>query len=274
MAARAGISRAQPAGVLGAARVPRRSRPLEGDAVLVVTLTSDFGEGSPYVAALKAAVLASCPDAVLVDVTHSLEPFAIDSASFVLWAGTRHFEPGSVHLAVVDPGVGTARRALALSADGRFYVGPDNGLFAVVVEEAQSISAVELQRPPGASPTFEGRDLFAPSAARLSRGEALESLGSKVEISALAPAVASGPRVVWVDRFGNLVLSLRPPVRPLRLGGVLVEELARTFGEAPPGIPFCYEGSMGRLEIGVRNGRADSVIGVGVGARVEDSETS
>lgn len=222
-------------------------------------------------AALKAAVLRGCPTATLVDVSHSLEPFAIDPASFVLWAGTRHFDATSVHLAVVDPGVGTARRALALEAAGRFYLGPDNGLFSIVLEEAAGIvSAVELARPEGASATFEGRDVFAPAAGRLAAGATLADLGRPLEVAGLAPAPASHPRVVWVDRFGNLVLSLRPPARPLRVGTAEVRFVSRTFGEAPAGTAFCYQGSMGRLEIGVRQGRADAILGVAAGAPVEE----
>ena len=189
----------------------------------------------------------------------------------MLWAGTRHFDAGSVHLAVVDPGVGTARGRVALQAGGRFYVGPDNGLFSVVLEEAASAgtSAVELPLPAIASATFEGRDVFAPAAGRLAARGALESLGASLDAASLVRLPEAGPRVVWVDRFGNLVLSLRPPARPVWVGGRLVSTVARTFGEAPPGEPFCYEGSMGRLEIGVRQGRADEVLGVSSGAPVE-----
>jgi S-adenosylmethionine hydrolase len=102
----------------------------------LVTLTSDFGEGSPYVAAMKAVLLAGSPATTLVDVSHTVPPFDVVSGAFVLWAGARNFGPGAVHLAVVDPGVGTARRAVAFSLGGSFYVGPDNGLFGLVVSEA------------------------------------------------------------------------------------------------------------------------------------------
>ncbi len=221
---------------------------------------------------MKAAILAECPGATLVDVSHSLEPFAFDPASFVLWAATRHFAPGSVHLAVVDPGVGTARRAVALAAAGRFYVGPDNGLFSVVLESAgASTRAVELPRPGAASATFEGRDVFAPAAGRLAAGAGLDSLGPPVEPAGLVRLPDSGPRVVWVDRFGNLVLSLRPPARALRVGGVPVTHVARTFEEAPDEVPFCYVGSMGRLEVAVKRGRADGLLRARAGTPVEDS---
>lgn len=221
-------------------------------------------------AAMKAAVLRACPEARLVDVSHALQPFAIDPASFVLWAGTRHFGVRSVHLAVVDPGVGGDRRRIAVGVDGRIYVGPDNGLFSVVLEEASSEPvAVELARPAGASATFEGRDVFAPAAGRLAAGAALDDLGARIDPDGLV-RLEGEPRVVWVDGFGNLVLSLRPPARPVRVGSRAVEAVARTFAEAPAGTPFVYEGSMGRLEVGVREGHADAALRAGAGTAVEE----
>src|SRR6266849_3309691 len=143
----------------------------------LVTFTSDFGTGSPLVAAMKAMVLAGCPHATLVDVSHEVPHFDVFAGAFMLFAGTRHFGPASVHLAVVDPGVGSARRRLAIRAGGRFYVGPDNGLFGIVIEEVGMQQAVELAPMPGGAPTFEGRDVFAPAAAALASGVPLESLG-------------------------------------------------------------------------------------------------
>ena len=131
----------------------------------VVTFTSDFGSGSPLVAAMKGVVLAGCPHAVLVDVSHEVPRFDVSAGAFMLFAGTRHFPAGSVHLVVVDPGVGSARRRLALRAGGLYYVGPDNGLFAIVIEEVGLQKAVELAPRSGGAPTFEGRDVFAPAAA-------------------------------------------------------------------------------------------------------------
>ena len=244
---------------------------MEGAPLLVVTLTSDFGAGSPYVAAMKAAVLRACPDAQLVDVSHSIEPFAVDSAAFVLWAGTRHFGVRSVHLAVVDPGVGGERRRVALAVDGRFYVGPDNGLLSVVLDEASSQpQAAELAVPTGASATFEGRDVFAPAAGRLAAGAPLRELGRLINPDSLL-RLEQEPHVVWVDGFGNLVLNLQPPVRPLNVGGREVTATARTYSEAEPGVPFVYEGSMGRLEVAVREGRADQMLGARAGTRVGET---
>ena len=234
----------------------------------IVTLTSDFGTGSPYVAAMKAAVLAACPEATLVDVSHSVPAFDIRSAAFVLWAGTRHFGPGAVHLAVVDPGVGTARRPLALRAGDSWYVGPDNGLFGRVLAETErgATEAVELARPEGASATFEGRDVFAPAAGALAAGRPPDELGRPV--APPPPPPETEPVVLWVDAFGNLITSLRPPVAGVRIGAATVERSARTFGEAEPGTLFFYTGSMGLVEVAMREERADALLGARPGTPV------
>ena len=236
----------------------------------LVTLTTDFGTGSPYVAAMKAVLLARCPDVAMVDVSHEIPPFDVLQGAFVLWAGTRHFEPGAVHLAVVDPGVGTSRRPIAVRLGGSWYVAPDNGLLGLVIAETSApiAAGVELARPAGASPTFEGRDVFAPAAAGLAAGAPPESLGSPLSSSPLG-LPARGSVVLWVDRFGNLVTSLKPPVAGIRVGGRPVTSSARTFGDAPARGPFFYVGSMGFVEVGVRRGRADAVLGAAPGTPVE-----
>jgi S-adenosylmethionine hydrolase len=219
---------------------------------------------------MKAALLSECPSAQLVDVSHSVPPFAIEAGAFVLWAGTRHFGPGSVHLAVVDPGVGGARRRLAVRAGGKLYVAPDNGLLDIVLGDADGFDAYELAPAEQAAPTFEGRDVFAPAAGQLAAGADPGELGERLDGSVLVRLPARAPHVVWVDAFGNLVLSVRPPARPLRIGGIEVAAVGRTFSEAPAGVPFCYVGSMGRLEVGVREGRADVALGATPGTAVEE----
>ncbi|MBO0701447.1 MAG: SAM-dependent chlorinase/fluorinase [Candidatus Dormibacteraeota bacterium] len=236
----------------------------------IVTVTSDFGEGSPYVSAMVGVMLARVPDARVTVLSSTVPPFDVLSGAVVLWAGTRHWPPAAVHLAVIDPGVGTSRRAVALRCGGSWYVGPDNGLFGLLVSETPGgVDEVwNLARPPGASATFEGRDVFAPAAAALAAGVPPAELGSPA-----APAVASlpgsGPRVLWVDHFGNLLTDLRSPPAALRLGTSVVEVHARTFGEAPPGTPFLYRGSMGFWEIGVREGRADRLLGARSGTPLQ-----
>jgi len=237
----------------------------------LITLTTDFGEGSPYVAAMKARLLEACPDATLVDVSHAVPPFDLLSGAFVLWAGTRHFPAGAVHLAVVDPGVGSERRAVAFALAGSWYVGPDNGLFGLVLSEAGGArveAAVRLDRPATASPTFEGRDVFAPAAGALAAGRPPESLGRPLA-GDLAALPASEPIVLWVDRFGNLVTSLRPPVAGVRINGHEVRTAASTFAEATPDRPFLYTGSMGFVEIAVREASAADRLDARAGTPIE-----
>src|SRR3981081_3790048 len=233
----------------------------------LVTFTSDFGSGSPLVAAMKAVVLAGCPHATLVDVSHEVPRFDVSAGAFMLFAGTRHFGPGSVHLAVVDPGVGSSRRRLAIRAGGRFYVGPDNGLFAIVLEEVGMQHAVELAPNPGGAPTFEGRDVFAPAAAALASGVPLESLGPPTDPPKMLEDAS--PRVLWTDGFGNLVTNLKPPARRMRINNHDVTVTATTYAEGRPNEPFVYIGSMGYLEVAVRDARADKLLGARPGMKVE-----
>jgi S-adenosylmethionine hydrolase len=216
---------------------------------------------------MKAVVLASCPQAQLVDVTHDVPAFDIAAGAFLLWAGTRDFAPGSVHLAVVDPGVGTARRRLAVRAGGAFYVAPDNGLLELVLQDHALEAAVIVEPLPGASRTFEGRDVFAPAAGSLAAGRPLEELGAPA--GELIRLPRQPPRVLWVDRFGNLLTSLKPPVAGVRVGRREVRVSAPTFGEAGSGEPFFYTGSLGYVEVGIREGRADEALSAQPGTPVE-----
>jgi len=216
---------------------------------------------------MKAMVLAGCPHAVLVDVSHEVPRFDVSAGSFMLFAGTRHFPGGSVHLAVVDPGVGSSRRRLIVQAGGRFYIGPDNGLFAIVIDEVGLQRTIELAPRPHGAPTFEGRDVFAPAAAALASGVPLESLGPPTDPPMVLPD--TGPRVLWVDGFGNLVTNLKPPARRMRIHNHDITATATTYSEGRPNEPFVYVGSMGYLEVAVRETRADKLLGARPGMKVE-----
>src|SRR4029077_9687395 len=193
--------------------------------------------------------------------------FDISAGAFMLFAGTRHFGAESVHLAVVDPGVGSSRGRLAIRAGGRFYVGPDNGLFAIVIDEVGLQDAVELAPRPHGAPTFEGRDVFAPAAAALASGIPLSSLGPPTDPPKMLSD--SSPRVLWTDGFGNLVTNLKPPVRRMRIHNHDITASATTYAEARPNEPFVSVGSMGYLELGVRESRADRLLGARAGMKVE-----
>jgi hypothetical protein len=216
---------------------------------------------------MKAMVLAGCPNAVLVDVSHEVPRFDVSAGAFMLFAGTRHFGAESVHLAVVDPGVGSSRRRLAIRAGGRFYVGPDNGLFAIVIDEVGMQEAVELAPRPHGAPTFEGRDVFAPAAAALAAGIPLSSLGPPTDPPKMLDDAS--PRVLWTDGFGNLVTNLKPPVRRMRIHNHDIVATATTYAEGRANEPFVYVGSMGYLEVAVRDARADKLLGARSGMKVE-----
>jgi S-adenosylmethionine hydrolase len=238
----------------------------------IITLTTDFGLRDPYIAAMKAVILGIAPTTHLVDVTHDVERHDVTEAALALEAVAPFFPAGSVHVAVVDPGVGTARRGIVLESDVHVFIGPDNGLFTPFLE-GDGWRAFELARSefrlPVVSRTFHGRDVFAPAAAHVVRGVPPADFGPPVvdpvrlpwpEVRALAGTV--GGTVLHVDRFGNLVTSIHAAaVRSLgvgvaiRIGGQLVPFVV-TYGDLPPGRAGALLGSSNRLEVAVREGSA------------------
>ncbi len=245
----------------------------------IVTLLTDFGTTDSYVAEMKGILLAGCPGATLVDVTHAVPPGDVRSGAYLLGRAWPRFPGGTLHLAVVDPGVGTERAALAFTAHGHWFVGPDNGLFTQVFHDAE-VEAVTLPVPAGAAPTFHGRDVFAPAAAALARGEPLQSLGERlatmpVRLSYTEPRYEGKSvvgEILYVDRFGTLVTNLTtelvPPYAVLEVEGLEIGPLRRTFGDVPTGGLLAYVGSGGAVEIAVRDGSAARRLGLGVGGRI------
>lgn len=245
----------------------------------IITLLTDFGNADAYVAEMKGVLLSGAPDATLVDVTHSVSPGDVRAASYILSRAWRRFPEGTVHLAVVDPGVGTARAALALRAHGHAFVGPDNGIFSEVLRDSE-VEVVELAACEGAAPTFHGRDVFAPAAAALASGRALHVLGAAFtgipERIATREPYHEGKtlvgEVIYVDRFGTLVTNFTPENLPsyatVEIEDVDLGRLHRTFGDVPTGGLLAYVGSGGQIEIAVRDGSAARRLGVGVGGRV------
>ena len=245
----------------------------------VITLLTDFGTGDSYVAEVKGELLRLAPAATLVDVSHTIAPGDIAAGAYVLGRSWHHFPEGTVHLAVVDPGVGTSRPALALRAHGHAFVGPDNGIFTHVLRE----SAVEIVRLPvhdGAAPTFHGRDVFAPAAAALAAGRPLQPLGTPFAEIPVRLAVREPyhegktliGEIVYVDRFGTLVTNFTrenlPSYASIEIEGLDVGRLHRTFGDVPTGGLLAYLGSGGQVEIAVRDGSAARRLGIGVGGKI------
>jgi S-adenosylmethionine hydrolase len=244
-----------------------------------ITLLTDFGITDSYVAEIKGVLLSTAPAAMLVDVTHLVPPGDLRAGAYVLGRTWHRFPPGTTHLAVVDPGVGTSRAALALRAHGHWFVGPDNGLFTPVIHDAE-VEIVELRIPRDASPTFHGRDLFAPAAALLACGTPLQSLGRPFtgvpQRLVYAEPHYEGKSVlgeiVYVDRFGTLVTNLNtdlvPPYATIEVEGLDLGPLRRTFGDVPTGGLLACVGSGGAVEVAVRDGSAARRLGLGVGGRV------
>ncbi len=242
----------------------------------LITLLTDFGSADSYVGELKGVLLSQVHGVVLADITHQVPPGDVRAAQYVLSRVWRRFPQGTVHLAVVDPGVGTERRALAAQTGGHFFVAPDNGLLSFLPAGAPFAS---LPIPPGAAPTFHARDVFAPAAGQLALGASLSHLGHPVSDVYRAPLPA--PRhdgaavvgeVIYVDRFGTLISNIageavEPGVR-IKVGSVEIGTLSRTFGDVPRGVLLAFVGSGGTVEIAVRDGSAARLLGVGVGAEV------
>jgi S-adenosylmethionine hydrolase len=242
----------------------------------IVTLLTDFGTADGYVGEMKGVLLSDAPGCRVVDVSHDVAAHEIELGRLALARYWRRFPAGTVHLAIVDPGVGSERRAIAIASDGRFLVGPDNGLLspALLLPGAR---AVQLDVPPNASPTFHGRDVFAPAAARLASGTELESLGAPVT----DPLVRRTPEphraangdlvgeVIAIDRFGNAVTNLLAGVRA---GDIVVDgqrlPVRRTYNDLQPGEPGAVVGSAGLIEIVVREGRASDVLRIARGTSV------
>ncbi len=237
----------------------------------VVFLYTDFGLEGPYVGQMRAAIAGRAPELSVVDLCHDLAPFDARSAAYLLAALVPELPEGCAVVGVVDPGVGTERAPVVLEADSRTYVGPDNGLFAVVARRAANADWRRLTwRPEHVSRSFHGRDLFAPAAARILAGDAPETAPLET-----TPVGADWPErheaVIYCDRYGNAMTGIRARDLPrdarLAVGGAVLG-YAATFGAVPQGDAFWYENSIGLVEIAVNQGRADNRLHLGVGTPV------
>jgi S-adenosylmethionine hydrolase len=250
----------------------------------IITLTTDFGVRDPFVGIMKGVILGICGEARLVDLTHEIDPQDITGAQLALESALDYFPPGTIHLAVVDPGVGSARRALALEAGGHTFVGPDNGLFTFALA-APGWTAVSLEAPryrlEPVSRTFHGRDVFAPAAAHLAGGTPLAELGPAMADPVRRPlptARREGATVVGeviaADRFGNLVTSITADLLQgagrisVEVGGCALGAPRTAYAEGEAGAPAAIVASQGRLEIFVNGGDARALLRAGRGTPV------
>jgi S-adenosylmethionine hydrolase len=249
----------------------------------IITLTSDFGDAGYYVGAMRGVLLSLCPEACLVDLTHRVAPYSPLEGSLVLFQACTTFPEGTVHLAVVDPGVGGLRKPIFVRARGYFFVGPDNGIFTPFLDGTESVYRIRDEVAlPGRSETFHGRDLFAPAAARLARGDDPETVGERthqaVHLHVPRPrrdgSLMVG-QVLYVDHFGNLITNIhRNDLAGLgtdlavTVGTHEIRCLSRTYQDGALGESLALVGSSGYLEVAVVQGNAGAQLGMGKGERV------
>ncbi len=255
----------------------------------LVTLLTDFGTRDPYVAAMKGVLLSRCPRAEIVDISHEVPPQDVVAGAFILAEAARTFPEGTLHVVVVDPGVGTDRAILAGGFGEQRFLWPDNGVITFVAESWQTRELVTVSNtqylPAGVSRTFHGRDIFAPVAAHILNGLDLPRLGPQPKTFTMLDLPQAAPdgaemvgRILHVDRFGNLISNIPadaieqwcPDVETVhvRCEGRDIGPLLGTYGHAEPGRPLALINSMDLLEVAVSSGRADEALGLGAGAEV------
>ncbi len=253
-----------------------------------ITLTTDFGTGDHFVGTMKGVILGISPRARIVDITHEVPPHDINEAAFVIAQAWRYFPKGSIHVVVVDPGVGSARRPILCEAEGQFFIAPDNGVLSMIYDGARHkvrVISNEKLFLKNVSNTFHGRDVFAPAAAHLSKGLAPAKFGRPIQDFLrnflMKPTRLS--RHDWAgvvlksDRFGNLITNFNIDEFPdvaehsmeLRAGLERINRLARTYAETEMGELFAIVGSSGYIEVVVNQGSAAKRLGVGAGSPVE-----
>ncbi len=254
----------------------------------IVTLTTDFGLKDPYAAVMKAAILGISPEVAIVDITHDVEKFNVRAGAFALGSAAPYFPAGTVHVAVVDPGVGTQRRPIAIETKRGFFVGPDNGLL-ILPAEAQSIKHVyELASRrfmlSHVSSTFHGRDIFAPAAAYLAKGIAIEEFGPQIT-NIVRPEFSKVSRsknlligeVLHVDDFGNIITNISAKdITEFEEGMLLVElpnqkvqvKVSRAYADSKPQEPLAIIGSHNYLEIALNQGNAAAKFGSKAGDKI------
>jgi hypothetical protein len=248
----------------------------------IITLLTDFGLKDPYVASMKGVILSINPQCTLVDITHQVSPYDIKEGAFILAQAYSTFPKGTIHLSVVDPGVGSPRKPILFVTKNYFFIGPDNGLFTFALKREKLKKVIALGKMefflPEVSPTFHGRDLFAPVAAHLSFGIAPESFGRVIkswnEISFPEPVLRQEKligEVVHIDTFGNLVCNIdyknllkfsksRPFV--IKIGKRTMRGLKKGYWEGRKDEPMALIGSGGFLEISIREGNAQRLLKV------------
>jgi S-adenosylmethionine hydrolase len=241
----------------------------------IITLLTDFGTADGYVGEMKGVLATGVPDCALVDIAHDLPAHDVESGRIALARYWHRFPVGTVHIAIVDPGVGGARAALAVESEGRMLVGPDNGILSPALLHPGA-QCVVLPVPASAAPTFHGRDVFAPAVVQLARGVSLATLGESCSTPVVrrtweATRATDGSVVgivIAIDRFGNIVTNfIGRRAGTLEIVGRVIP-IGRTYADVLPGMLVALVGSSGLMEIAMRDGSASAELGVARGERV------
>jgi S-adenosyl-L-methionine hydrolase (adenosine-forming) len=253
----------------------------------IITLTTDFGLQDHYVSTMKAVILGIAPDVRLVDISHQIPPQDVMAGAWVVKNAAFYFPSETIHLVVIDPGVGTNRIPVALQLNGQFFVGPDNGVFSLIADSNEYRACQLTDRSywrKNTSDTFHGRDIFAPVAAHLANGIPLNKLGKPVDklvtyrwATPISDKDGIQGWIVHIDRFGNLISNIPADLihdlsDSLRLkiyvGNTILHKLVRSFGYVEDGEPAAYIGSSGMLEVAINKGNASEMLGVQKGAQI------
>jgi S-adenosyl-L-methionine hydrolase (adenosine-forming) len=238
----------------------------------MIALFTDFGLTGPYTGQVKAVLVQQAPGVPVVDLFADAPPGSPKPSAYLLAAYGPWFPPQSVLLSVVDPGVGSERRAVVVEADSRFYVGPDNGLFELVLRRARGTCCYEVQwRPETLSASFHGRDLFAPVAAQLALSGPDRKILRRTEVGRIPEWPDDLSEIVYVDHYGNAMTGLRASTLPATASLVAGDRIlpkARTFSDVPLASAFWYENANGLAEISVNGSRADTTLGIAIGSPV------
>lgn len=243
-----------------------------------IALLTDFGNKDWYVPVMKSVIYSINPSVPIIDISHEVFSHGVDDAAFVLWNAHRYFQEKTVFCVVIDPGVGTSRRIIAVETDKHILIAPDNGVLNMVLSEALVKQVVEVKNLKffldDVSATFHGRDVFAPVAAHVSKGESLSSFGERISLPGNESSFIrlssndSGQyfgKIIYIDKFGNLISNFRIQGKlsgVVKIKGSIIPEISNTFGDVEIGQVLAYVGSSGFLEIAVRNNSAKQFLEV------------
>ncbi len=251
----------------------------------IITLSTDFGVKDNFVGIMKGVIYGINPQARIVDITHHIPPQNIDAGSFILNSSYRYFPNGTIHIMVVDPGVGSDRRILAVATDNHFFIAPDNQILKYIFYQNETLTVVEVLNKryfnKHISRTFHGRDIFAPVAAHLSNGVPIEALGNVItdfDRGEIHKPVFSHKKIIGtiihIDAFGNLITNIEEKDLlnksfSIKAGTTILKKLSNSYAEIKIGEPLAIIGSSNFLEIAIRNGNAQHKLSLNLGDRIE-----